>query len=212
MTPNPYIFPPRKAEIANSFTHGLGILFSLTVIVVLLLGSLNSSFSNRFSLFIFALSMLIMYSVSTIYHATKNTEQKTVLRLFDHISIYFLIAGTYTPFILLCLHGNLKWVFFCIIWGIVMLGIIYKLVWWKQHPKLSLYIYLAMGWIIVFIIKPMYQSLPTESFVWLIAGGIFYSVGTIFYANRKPLYNHAIWHLFVLAGSVSHFLAVITIR
>jgi len=211
MTTTPYTFPPRKAEIANSLTHALGIFFSLIVILLVLFGS-SAPNNHRFSVLIFALCMMEMYCVSTIYHATKNIEYKTLMRLFDHISIYFLIAGTYTPFILLCLTGTLKWLFFGIIWGIVALGIIYKLFWWKRHPKISLYIYLAMGWIIVFVVKPIYQTLPFEGFMWLMIGGAFYSLGTIFYAKRKPLYNHAIWHFFVLGGSISHFFAVMTIR
>lgn len=210
MIPDSYIFPPRKAEIANSITHALGILFSVSVIFELLFSPAVSS-GNRFSLLVFAFCMLEMYSISTIYHWVKKVPLKRALRLFDHISIYFLIAGTYTPFVLICLQGTLKWLLLSVIWGIVVLGIVYKLVWWKKHPKLSLYIYLAMGWLIVFFIKPVYTSLPTDGFIWLISGGLSYSIGTIFYANRKPVYNHAVWHLFVLGGSACHFMALLSI-
>lgn len=211
MSPDTYLFPPRKAEIANSITHALGIVMSVCVILRLLLHPEVFS-GSRFGLWVFALCMLEMYSVSTIYHWVKAIRLKRVLRLFDHISIYFLIAGTYTPFLLLCLQERTSYLFLSVIWGAVLLGIVYKLVWWKKHPKLSLYIYLAMGWIIVFIIQPVYTALPTEGFVWLIAGGLSYSIGTIFYANRKPLFNHAVWHLFVLGGSICHFLAILSIR
>jgi len=149
-----------------------------------------------------------MYCVSTIYHLEQRTGRKIFLRLMDHISIYFLIAGTYTPFILVCLSGYSRWMLLAIIWGIVVIGIIYKLWWWKRFPKISLYFYLAMGWMVVFFIRPMYQTLPLEGFIWLIAGGLSYSLGTIFYAKSKPLYNHAIWHLFVLGGSICHFMAI----
>lgn len=210
MIPDSYIFPPRKAEIANSITHALGILFSVSVIFELLFSPAVSS-GNRFSLLVFAFCMLEMYSISTIYHWVKKVPLKRTLRLFDHISIYFLIAGTYTPFVLICLQGTLKWLLLSVIWGIVVLGIVYKLVWWKKHPKPSLYIYLAMGWLIVFFIKPVYTSLPADGFIWLISGGLSYSIGTIFYANRKPVYNHAVWHLFVLGGSACHFMALLSI-
>lgn len=210
MAPDSYTFPPRKAEIANSITHAAGIIFSVSVVFEVFFSPAILS-GNRFGLLIFAFCMFEMYSVSTIYHWVKPVELKKNLRLFDHISIYFLIAGTYTPFILLCLQGALKYWFLAIIWGIVIFGIVYKLAWWKKYPKLSLYIYLSMGWIIVFIIKPVYMALPLEGFLWLIAGGLLYSFGTIFYANRKPLYNHAVWHLFVLGGSICHFMAILSI-
>jgi channel protein, hemolysin III family len=210
MSSDTYVFPPRKAEIANSITHAFGIIFSVIAILLLFRSSTMIS-ETRFGILAFAFCMFEMYSVSTIYHWVKPIKLKTTLRLFDHISIYFLIAGTYTPFILLCLQGSLKWVLLSVIWGIVVLGIVYKLVWWKKHPKLSLYIYLAMGWIIVFFIRPVYTTLSLEGFLWLIAGGVLYSLGTIFYANRKPLYNHAVWHLFVLGGSACHFISILTI-
>ncbi|MDP4203961.1 MAG: hemolysin III family protein [Bacteroidota bacterium] len=210
MSSTTYIFPPRKAEIANSITHAFGIIFSVVAILLLFRSSAMIS-ENRFGILAFAFCMFEMYSVSTIYHWVKPIKLKTTLRLFDHISIYFLIAGTYTPFILLCLQGSLKWLLLSVIWGIVILGIVYKLMWWKKHPKLSLYIYLAMGWIIVFFIRPVYETLSIEGFLWLIGGGALYSFGTIFYANRKPLYNHAVWHLFVLGGSICHFISILSI-
>ena len=211
MTGTSYVFPPRKAEIANSITHGLGVLFSIAVLGLITF-SVSIPDSHRFSLYVFAFSMLLMYAISTVYHATKTLERKRVLRLFDHISIYFLIAGTYTPFIMLCLNGTVKWMFFTVVWGIVLFGILYKLFWWGRYPKLSLWIYLGMGWIVVFVIKPMLNTLPVEGFIWLMVGGFFYSVGTWFYSHKKPLYNHAVWHLFVLAGSASHLLAIMSIR
>lgn len=211
MTVTSYVFPPRKAEIANSITHGLGVLFSIAVLWTITF-SASIPLTHRFSLYVFAFSMLLMYTISTVYHATKTLGRKRVLRLFDHISIYFLIAGTYTPFIMLCLNGWVKWTFFSIVWGIVLFGILYKLFWWGRYPKLSLWIYLGMGWIVVFVIKPMLNTLPVEGFIWLMVGGFFYSVGTWFYSHKKPLYNHAVWHFFVLAGSASHLLAILSIQ
>ena len=203
-----YIFPSRKAEIANTITHGIGILFGISVLLLTFTISVNS-FAQRIGLLVFACCMIEMYSISTIYHFEKKIAKKTFLRLLDHISIYFLIAGTYTPFILLCLSGNTKWIFLSIVWSVVVLGIVYKLLWWKRFPRISLYLYLAMGWMVVFFIQPVYHSLSTAGFICLIVGGLFYSVGTIFYANDKPIFNHAVWHLFVLAGSVFHFFAII---
>lgn len=210
ISPDTYQFPSRKAETANSITHAFGVVLSVCVAIGLLLHPEISS-GSRFGLWVFAVCMFEMYSISTIYHWVEPIGLKRVLRLFDHISIYFLIAGTYTPFLLLCLQQPLNYLFLSIIWGAVLLGIIYKLVWWNKYPKLSLYIYLAMGWIVVFIIQPVYTALPTGGFLWLIAGGLSYSIGTVFYANRKPLYNHAVWHLFVLGGTACHFLAILTI-
>lgn len=207
MSTDTYIFPPRKAEIANGITHAFGILFGVGVLIASF-SSPHISSIHRIGLLVFACCMLEMYCVSTTYHFEQKNRRKIFLRLMDHISIYFLIAGTYTPFILTCLSGYAQWLFLGIIWGIVVLGTIYKLLWWKRFPKISLYLYLAMGWMVVFFIKPMYQTLPFEGFVWLIAGGVSYSVGTIFYAKSKPLYNHAIWHVFVLGGSIFHFMAI----
>lgn len=210
MPADSYTFPPRKAEIANTITHALGIIMSIGITISLLWNTAVPPV-NRLGLFIFAACMFEMYSVSTIYHYSTQLDLKKRLRLFDHISIYFLIAGTYTPFILLCLQGYFRYWLLGIIWGIVALGIIYKLMWWQKYPKLSLWIYLAMGWIIVFFIKSVYAALSTPGFIWLITGGILYSLGTVFYAKRKPIYNHAIWHLFVLAGSFCHFLSILSI-
>lgn len=209
MTSNQYIFPSRKDEVANSITHAAGILFSIVATTTIFSLAYNQV-AYKIGLLVFTFCMMEMYTVSTVYHFEKRINVKTVLRLFDHISIYFLIAGTYTPFLLICLKGSEKWLMLSIIWSIVILGILYKLFWWKRFPRISLYFYLAMGWMIVFFIKPVYQSLPLTNFLWLIVGGLFYSGGTYFYSKDKKLYNHAIWHLFVLAGSISHFVAIVT--
>lgn len=205
-----YIFPPRKAEVANGITHGLGILFSLSVITLAVLFPSESAVKQT-SMLIFASCMMAMYSVSTIYHLETRFDKKVILRLLDHISIYFLIAGTYTPFIRLCLSGTIQWIFLCLIWAIAILGVFYKLFLWKRFPKVSLFFYLTMGWMVVFFIRPIYETMSFSGFMWLIIGGLFYSGGTYFYSKDKKLYNHAVWHLFVLAGSACHFEAIATI-
>jgi len=207
---NEYIFPSRKAEIANAITHGLGVLFSIAVFIVVFYTSKYSE-TQKFPLYVFAVSMLLLYLSSTIYHLIIDVKTKTLFRLFDHINIYFLIAGTYTPFLLLCVKGLLGWLFFSLLWAVAVFGIFYKLFLWKKHPKWSLFIYIGMGWLIVFIVKPMYNTLPAIGWIWLFAGGLSYTIGTIFYSWKSKTFNHAIWHLFVLFGSVSHFIAVLYI-
>jgi hemolysin III len=152
--------------------------------------------------------MLLLYSSSTLYHGIAEPNRKSKVRFFDHISIYFLIAGSYTPFLLISVGGKLGWWFFGIIWLVALVGVVYKLFWWKKYPKISLYLYLGMGWVVLFIVKPLFQSLSLESIIGLILGGIFYSAGTIFYSMKTKAYSHVIWHIFVLMGSASHFFAV----
>lgn len=206
-----YVFPSRKAELANALTHGLGILFSMAVFITI---SMNTGrvFIHQFSLVVFASSMFLMYVASTTYHTISSIPLKKLFRLFDHINIYFLIAGTYTPFLLLCVKGSLGWLFFCIVWGVALCGIVYKLCWWQRHPRWSLFIYLGMGWLVVFIARPMFHTLSSAGWFWLLMGGACYTLGTVFYSWKSKTYTHAVWHLFVLGGSVSHFIAVMQIN
>jgi len=173
----------------------------------------NSKFSvnQKFPLYVFAICMFLLYLSSTIYHSIKNIKLKILFRLFDHINIYFLIAGSYTPFLLLCVKGFLGWFFFGVLWTVAIMGIFYKLFLWKKYPKYSLYIYIGMGWLLVFVAKPMYDTFPIMGWMWLLIGGLSYTFGTIFYSWKSKSYTHAIWHLFVLAGSVCHFIAVLYI-
>jgi len=208
---NEYIFPSRKSELANALTHSLGIIFSIAVFIVV---TYNSKFSvnQKFPLYVFAICMFLLYLSSTIYHSIKNIELKILFRLFDHINIYFLIAGSYTPFLLLCVKGFLGWFFFGVLWTVAIMGIFYKIFLWKKYPKYSLYIYIGMGWLLVFVAKPMYDTFSIMGWMWLLIGGLSYTFGTIFYSWKSKPYTHAIWHLFVLAGSVCHFMAVLYIK
>lgn len=206
-------FPSRKAELANAITHGIGVLFSIAVFIVIMCNS-KYTLLQKLPLYVFAFSMLLLYLSSTVYHSInsdRNLKLKTIFRLFDHINIYFLIAGSYTPFLLLCVKGVIGWISFGILWLVALFGIFYKIYLWAKYPKWSLFIYIAMGWLIVFIIKPMYESFSLVGWIWLIGGGLCYTFGTIFYSWQSKTYTHAVWHLFVLAGSVSHFIAVLYI-
>lgn len=198
-----------KEEIANSLTHGVGILFSVVAIALLVTFSvLNGSAMHVVTSSIFGGSFLLLYTFSTLYHAFQHEQVKRLLRTFDHISIYILIAGTYTPFLLLGIQGALGWVFFGLIWLLAVLGIVFKVSFQYRFPKASLIFYLAMGWLAVFIVKPLINSLDVTVLFLLLGGGLSYTLGTIFYVQKKMMYAHAIWHLFVLGGTIVHFIAM----
>jgi hemolysin III len=198
-----------KEEIANSLTHGIGILFSVVAISLLVTFSvLNGSAIHVVSSSIFAGSFLLLYTFSTLYHAFQHEQVKRLLRTFDHISIYILISGTYTPFLLLGVGGALGWVFFGIIWLLAVLGIIFKVYYQYRFPKASLIFYLGMGWMGVFLIKPLFASLDATVLSLILGGGVSYTLGTIFFVQKKMMYAHAIWHLFVLGGTITHFIAM----
>lgn len=201
-----------KEEIMNVITHGLGILFSIIGLIVLIqtarsLG--NTAHVVTFS--IFGVTLILMYLASTLYHSCPPGRAKDMLKICDHSAIFLLIAGSYTPLTLLVLKGRLGWTLFAIVWIIALVGIALKVVFIKKFKILSTLIYIAMGWIVIFAIKPLYLSLNTESIAFLVAGGLFYTLGTVFYTSKKIKYSHAIWHLFVLAGSICHFFTILLI-
>lgn len=198
-----------EEELANSLTHGIGVLFSVVAISLMITFSvLNGSILHIISSSFFGGAFLLMYTFSTLYHAIQHEKTKSLLRIFDHISIYILIAGTYTPFLLIGLGDTKGWIMFGIVWSIAVLGIFFKVFFKHRFPKMSLILYLGMGWIAVFIALPLYEKLPTHILSLLLAGGLSYTVGTIFYANKRMLYAHSIWHVFVLIGTITHFIAV----
>ncbi|GAA5028148.1 hemolysin III [Marivirga lumbricoides] len=198
-----------EEELANSLTHGIGVLFSVVAISLLITFSvLNGNVLHIISSSFFGGAFLLMYTFSTLYHAIQHSKTKTLLRIFDHISIYILIAGTYTPFLLIGLGGTIGWVMFGIVWLIAVLGIFFKIFYKHRFPRMSLILYLGMGWIAVFIAFPLYENLPSHILALLLGGGLSYTLGTIFYVNKKMLYSHAIWHIFVLIGTITHFIAV----
>ncbi|SEJ56686.1 hemolysin III [Cyclobacterium xiamenense] len=197
-------------EFANSITHLFGILFSIVAIALLVVFSvLNGSPLDVASCSIFGGTILLMYTFSTLYHAFPPGPVKSLLRTFDHISIYFLIAGTYTPFLLIGLGGTAGWIYLAIVWGLTLIGLVFKLFYTHRFAKLSLALYLSMGWLAIFFIRPLLAQLSLPTLLLIAAGGLAYTVGVFFYTNKKMRYAHAIWHLFVLGGTVFHFMAIL---
>ncbi len=196
-------------ERINIITHALGFVLSIVALVVLILhASTNGSARHIVSFTIFGASLIVLYAASTLYHYSQKPSIRRKLNILDHASIYVLIAGTYTPFTLVTLKGTLGWTIFGITWGIAIIGIVLKLFYTGRFDKISTIAYVGMGWIIIFAIKPLMESLPLTGLYWLLAGGISYTVGAILYSIKKIKFNHAIFHIFVLFGSFSHFMAV----
>ncbi|WP_072863880.1 PAQR family membrane homeostasis protein TrhA [Marinitoga hydrogenitolerans] len=196
-------------ELANSITHGIGAILSLVALVILIIfSSFNGTFLQTFSVIIYGISLFLLYLSSTLYHSIQHKKAKQILEIIDHSSIYLLIAGTYTPFTLVTLNGKIGWSIFIIVWILALIGIILKPFFVKKFRILSTLLYIAMGWMIIFAIKPLVNNLPQTGIMWLVIGGLSYTIGAIFYIWRKLPYGHMIWHLFVLGGSVSHFIAV----
>ncbi len=199
-----------REEIVNVLTHGLGALASVAGGAVLItLAAVYGEIWQIVGASVFCASLLLLYSASTLYHAVRHELLRARLKVFDHCAIYVLIAGTYTPFMLGDLRGPWGWSLFGVIWVLAVAGIIFKLFFTGRLRTLSTLMYIAMGWLAVVAIVPMLRELPVSALVWLLAGGVTYTVGTAFYHCRWP-YAHAIWHLFVLGGSVCHFAAVLT--
>lgn len=199
-----------KEEIFNSITHGIGTLLSIAALVILVVVSVGKGdVWHIVSYSIYGSTLVLLYLSSTLYHSFTKEKLKNLFARFDHAAIFLLIAGTYTPFLLTVLRGTLGWVLFGIIWGVALIGIIIRSIYLTRFRKLMVALYLAMGWLFVVAVGPMIRNLPLISVIFLFLGGIFYSVGVIFYVKRNLKYGHGIWHLFVLAGSIMHFFAVI---
>ena len=198
-------------EIFSSSIHGFGIIFGIASLAVLT--AFSSVYGNAWTVVsttIFSASMILLYTASTLYHAVVSQKAKKILKKFDHISIYYLIAGSYTPFLLVNLRGVLGWVIFGIIWFLALLGTVLKLTTSPSGTKIwSISLYLAMGWLIVFATKPLVSNINMTGLVFLILGGLFYTGGIAFYVWKSKKYTHAIWHFFVLAGTIMHFFAVL---
>ena len=200
-----------REEMANAITHGIGALASAAAGAVLVtLATLHGTRLQLFSAIIFCSSLLLLYTASTLYHAIPSAAAKRRLKVCDHCAIYMLIAGTYTPFALIGLRGAVGWWLFGVAWGLAAIGVTFKLFFTGRFKLFSTLVYIGMGWMAVFAIKPMLLKIPLSALVWLLAGGVAYSAGTLFYHNERLRYSHAVWHLFVLAGSACHFIAVIS--
>ncbi len=199
-------------EWLNSITHGIGVLLSITALVLLVVFASIRPYGDVWkivSFSIYGFSLILMYTASTLYHAFRNQRIKAFLNLFDHASIYILIAGTYTPFMLVSIRGGWGWSIFGVIWALAIGGVVFKLFFYKdKYRKVSALIYFLMGWIILIAIRPMIMEVPTAGLLWLLAGCIIYSMGIPFYLKREKRFYHVIWHLFVLGGSITHFFSI----
>lgn len=197
-------------ELANSITHGIGALLSIAGLAVL--SAFSSLFGNVWhivSCSIYGATLILLYTASTLYHSITHQKVKQIFRIIDHSAIFLLIAGTYTPFTLVTLNGTWGWSLFGTVWGIALIGIVMQCTRLRKYRLLSLSLYLLMGWTIVVALKPLYLSLPLGGLILVIAGGLAYTVGVLFYLWKSMPYSHAIWHLFVLAGSILHFFSVL---
>ena len=202
----------KREEIANSITHGIGALFSIAALVLLIVfASMQGDAWYIVSFAIYGATMVILYTASTLVHSFPPGKVKHIFEILDHSAIYFFIAGTYTPFLLIAIQGALGWTLLGIVWGLAIFGTVFKVFFVDRFLQLSTVLYIIIGWLIVFAWKPLIAAVPDYGVVFLVIGGIIYSVGAIFYVWRGFEYHHAVWHLFVLVGSVLHFLAVMSL-
>ena len=200
-----------REELANSVTHALGLLASIAGAVFLIaLSAERGTVWHVVSSIVFGGTLILLYGASTAYHSVRRSRLKARLRILDHCAIYLLIAGTYTPFTLVSLRGGWGWTLFGIIWGLAAAGVVFKLFFTGRMMRLSTIIYLAMGWLGALGAVPLVERLGLDTIAWLVAGGALYTVGTIFFVNRRLPYAHAVWHLFVIGGSACHAVAVAT--
>lgn len=196
-------------EIANAITHGIGAALSVAALVTLVfIAALWGNGWHLASAIVYGVTMFLLYIASTLYHAITHEKARRVFKIIDHAGIYLLIAGTYTPFTLVTIRDEGGWWLFSVVWALAALGIALEAFWTYRPKWLSALVYLGMGWLAIFAIKPIAANLETAGLWLLISGGLAYSLGTIFYVLKRVKFMHAIWHLWVLAGSLLHFLAV----
>jgi hemolysin III len=201
-----------REELVSAITHGVGAAVALAASAVLItLAALYGDAWQLGAAIVFGITLLLLYVASTLYHAIQHPVLKGRLKVFDHCAIYLLIAGTYTPFTLIGLGGSLGWWLFGAIWALAVAGVIFKLFYTGRFQKLSTLIYVAMGWFAVIAAGPVVEALDVWTLGWLLAGGVAYTGGTYFYLHPRLPYAHAIWHLFVIAGSVCHYVAVLAL-
>jgi hemolysin III len=197
-------------EIANGVTHGIGVLLSIAGLVILIVTSVSHGTAwHIVSFSIFGSALIILYLFSTLYHSLPNPFVKKVFKRLDHAAIFILIAGTYTPFMLTNLRGVWGWSLFGVIWTLAILGVVLKSVWIHKFKKTSVAVYVMMGWLCLIAFRELIKHVPPLSLVLLAVGGIFYTMGVIFYGWKKLPFNHAVWHVFVLGGSAFHFFSVL---
>lgn len=196
-------------EIANSVSHGVGVIMAVVATPILILHAMKSGDTySVVAVAIFGATMINLYLSSTLYHALAMTRARRVFQILDHIGIYLLIAGTYTPFTLGILRGPWGWTIFGIIWGLALLGLLLKTIGRLWRGSLSTILYVAMGWIVIIALKPLWEMMPAWGWFWLGAGGFFYTLGVVFFVLDRIRYSHFVWHLFVVAGTACHIVAV----
>ncbi|MCK0109911.1 hemolysin III family protein [Flavobacteriaceae bacterium S0825] len=195
-------------EQLNTFSHAIGAVFGIVGLIILVSKQVNAPWS-LFSVLVYGLSIIVLFSASALYHAAKTEKRKHYFRIVDHISIYLLIAGTYTPVLLLTLSDSKGWLLFYTVWGIAAFGVFLKLFFTGRFEVFSTLLYLVMGWLIVFDFSVLAERMHTNGLLFLFAGGLFYTVGIVFYAINKIPYNHVIWHVFVLAGAICHYFMIL---
>ncbi len=199
----------RRAELANSLTHGLGTALAIAALVLMVvLAALRGTARHVVGASIFGACLIVLYTMSTLYHAFRGPRVKQVFHVMDHAAIFLLIAGTYTPYCLSTLRGAWGWSIFGVIWGLAALGITFKAVFGPHMRWLSTTVYIAMGWLVVIAIGPLMRSLPPGGLLTLFGGGFFYTAGVVFYVWKKLPYHHAAWHIFVMLGSACHVVSV----
>ena len=196
-------------EIANSVTHGIGAVLSVWGLTLMLVMAMDENDATRIaSSIIYGSSLVLLFFLSTLYHSIKHHSVKAVFQTLDHCAIYLLIAGTYTPFLLISLEGVWGYSLMAVIWGLAAFGVVFKVCYGERYPRVSLLTYLLMGWLILVAVAEMIARVPIEGLMLLAAGGLVYTLGTLFFIWDRLPYNHAVWHLFVMGGSVCHFFAI----
>jgi len=210
--PSPSSTPARSRheEFTNALTHGLGAAAALVAgVVLIVLAAIHGDGWQLAGAIVFSSALLLLYIASTLYHAIQHPRTKRRLQVFDHCAIYVLIAGTYTPFTLIALHGPWGWGLFAAIWTLALAGTVFKVFFTGRFDRLSTLIYLGMGWLVIVAARPMLATMDGWTLGWLLGGGILYSLGTLFYLRESLPYSHTIWHLFVIGGSTCHYVAVL---
>lgn len=200
-----------KEELWNTYSHVAGVVFGVFGLVYLLIQDTHQGEYSTLSIWVYGISFILLFSVSSLYHAIKDIGLKTTFRKLDHICIYFLIAGSYTPVCLIALIQGNGWLLFASVWGISALGLLLKLFYTGRFNFVSLLLYLVMGWLVVLDGKNVLEALNEQQLFWLLLGGFFYTFGAVFYALERIKYNHVIWHFFVLSGAISHYFMILSI-
>ncbi|MER2064052.1 MAG: hemolysin III family protein [Alkalibacterium sp.] len=196
-------------EILNAITHGVGVILSIIALVYLIQKGLEVGGALEVTSYtVYGVTLILLYLSSTLYHSFTFTRAKYIFRIIDHSSIFLLIAGTYTPYTLITIGGRLGVFLTTLIWTIAFLGVLYKTIWFKKFQGLSLWLYIAMGWISIFFMHYLYQGLGTNGFLWLLAGGLSFTVGALFYRLKHVKFMHVVWHLFVMAGTICMFFSI----